>query len=163
MLKGLYMKGRSMRRKRKVIISLFTIILFFIVSSYSFAEKKIRYIISEKFSEKRDICLVTKVMIQEGMDTKETVRTITEMGYGACLIIRCAIEGGGKLEEIINGAIKAGATSDVISRCSIDAGAKPKDVARILEQSPAMISVGLPAGDRGGGRSEEKTLSPFTP
>lgn len=146
---------------RKIFISLSIFIILMILGASSFANKTMRQMISDKFTEQRDICLVIRSLIQEGKDTKEAVKTSINMGYSACFVIRCAIEGGGNLEQIITGAIEAGATPDVISRCAIDAGENPGEVARILEQSPAIIS-GLPGGDRGGGLVEEEheVLSP---
>jgi len=152
-------------KKREIFIILSIFIVLLILSNSSFAEKAMRNMISVKFSEQRDICLVVRSLIQEGKYTKEVVKTTIEMGYSACLVTKCAIEAGGNLEDIINGAIEAGATSDVIARCTIDAGGNPEEVARILEQSPATIS-DLPEGDRGGGRveePEEPVLSPSSP
>jgi hypothetical protein len=116
------------------------------------AEKTMKDMMSEKFSEKRDICLVIKSLIQEGKSAREVTKTSIDLGYNPCLVVRCALEGGGSLEEIIVGAALAGVTSDVISRCAINAGARPDTVARILErQSPATTSIVLPGGESGGG------------
>jgi len=121
-------------KKREIFIILSIFIVLLILSNSSFAEKAMRNMISVKFSEQRDICLVVRSLIQEGKYTKEVVKTTIEMGYSACLVTKCAIEAGGNLEDIINGAIEAGATSDVIARCVIDAGGNSEEVARILEQ-----------------------------
>lgn len=146
-----------MARKKKLVILLFVGIALLLLTAPSFSEKTMRNIMAEKFSEKRDICIVIQSLIQEGRDSKEIVKTAIQMGYGACFVVKCAIEGGGSLEKILTGAVEAGATSDVISRCAIDAGAKPHEVAWILEQSPAILTIGLP-DERGGG-----VLSPSSP
>jgi len=134
-----------MERKIRILISLSSFIVLLILSNPSFAEKAMRNMISEKFSEQRDICLVVRSLIQEDKGTKEVVRTTIEMGYSACLVTKCAIEAGGNLEDIINGAIEAGATSDVIARCAIDVREKPEEVERIRKptQLPQKTKIAL--------------------
>ena len=115
------------------------------------AEETLRDILSQRYNIEKDICLVVKKAILEGMNTKEVTKTCIEMGHDACLVIACAIEAKGNLEQIFIGAREAGVTSDVFSRCALEAGADALEIARILEPELAPIETGLPIGSRGGG------------
>jgi hypothetical protein len=96
----------------------------------------IKTVITQRLSLSGDICSAVKTSMNEGNNTKETVKIAILMGHGACYcqVIQCALNAGGSLEQIIFGGIEAGISSDVLSRCAIDAGAQPADVARVLRR-----------------------------
>ena len=119
--------------KKKILEYLSAVILLLISSNPSFAEEAMSNMISEKFSEKKDICLVIKSLIQEGKTINEVVKVSINMGYNACFVAKCALEGGSNLEQIINGAIEAGVKSNVIAECAIGVREKHEKIARILE------------------------------
>ena len=120
--------------KKKIVIEyLSAVILLLIFSNPLFAEETMSNMISEKFSEKKDICLVIRSLIQEGKTIKEVVKASINMGYNTCLVAKCALEGGRNLEQIINGAIEAGVKSNVIAECAIGVREKHDKIARILE------------------------------
>lgn len=79
-----------------------------------------------------NICSAVKSTINEGMNTRDVVRTAIELGNSPCLVVKCAVYAGGDLKQIISGAIESGATSDVVSRCAIDAGANAGEVSASL-------------------------------
>lgn len=150
-----------MNRNGKITIALFILTIFAILpltSNTIFAEETLKDILSKKYKEERDICLVVKKAIAEGMNVKEVTKTSIEMGYDACLVVRCAVEAKGNLEQIIIGALEAGATSDVCSRCALEGGADPRELARIIESEMSPIETRLPGGSSGGGY-----LSPSSP
>jgi len=119
--------------KKKIAEYLSAVILLLIFSNPLFAEETMSNMISEKFSEKKDICLVIGSLIQEGKTIKEVVKASINMGYNTCLVATCALEGGSNLEQIINGAIEAGVKSNVIAECAIGVREKHDNKARILE------------------------------
>ncbi|MFH1703724.1 MAG: hypothetical protein ABIB41_09925 [Nitrospirota bacterium] len=119
--------------KKKILEYLSAVILLLILSNPSFAEEAMSNMISEKFSEKKDICLVIRSLIQEGKTIKKVVKASINMGYNACLVAKCALEGGRNLEQIINGAIEAGVKSNVIAECAIGVREKHDKIARIPE------------------------------
>lgn len=122
-----------MEMKKKIVEFLSTVIFLSILSNPLFAEEVTSNMISEKFSEKRDMCLVIRSLIQEGKTIKEIVKVSINMGYNACFVAKCALEGGGNLEQIINGTIEAGVKSNVIAECAIGVREKHDKVARTLE------------------------------
>jgi len=127
-----------MEMKKKIVEYLSTVIVLVLLSNPSFAEDKMSNLISEKFSEKRDICLVIRSLIQEGKAIKDVVKASIKMGYNTCFVTRCALEGGGNPEQIINGAIEAGVKSDVISECAIGVKEKNDKIARVSD--PTQVS-----------------------
>src|SRR4030042_2176413 len=127
------MTKNCMEMKKKIAEYLSAFILLLILSNPLFAEETISNIISEKFSEKKDICLVIGSVSQEGKTIKEVVKASINMGYNTCLVTTCALEGGSNLEQIINGAIEAGVTSNVIAECAIGVREKHDNIAMILE------------------------------
>ncbi len=150
-----------MNRNRKITIVLLILVIFAVlplISNTAFAGETLKDILSKKYKEEKDICLVVKKAIAEGMNVKEVTRACIEMGYDACLVVRCAVEAKGNLEQIIIGALEAGATSDVCSRCALEGGADPQELARIVEPEIAPIETRLPGGNSGGGY-----LSPSSP
>lgn len=108
-----------MEMKKKIAEYLSAVLFLVLLSNPSFAEESMSNMILEKFSEKRDICLVIRSLIQEGKTTKEVVKASINMGYNACFVTKCALEGNGNSEQIINGAIEAGVKSNVITECAI--------------------------------------------
>src|SRR4030065_2894021 len=106
-------RKNCMEMKKKIPEYLFAVILLLILSNPLFAEETMSNMISEKFSEKKDICLVIRSSIQEGKPMKEVVKASINMGYNVCLVANCALEGGSNLEQIIKGAIEAGVKSNV--------------------------------------------------
>lgn len=150
--------------KRAILkFAIFSILIssFLMINTVVFAEDSLKDVLTSKLKEEKDVCVIVKQSIAEGLDTKEVTKIFIDLGHDACLVIRCAVEGNGDLAQIINGALEAGATSDVCSRCAIDAGADPVEVARVLETglgySPPLaagltpIEIGLPGGNPGGG------------
>jgi hypothetical protein len=143
----------------KRIPALGSIIIFLMVlNSAVAAEETVREILTKQYTTEKDICVVVKNGIKNGLDTKEVTKAAILMGHDACLVVRCAIEADGVLEQIINGALEAGTTKDVCAKCAVIAGADPIEVARIIEAGPAPLAVGLspielglPGGDTGGG------------
>jgi len=143
----------------KRILALGSVIIFLLVfNSAMAAEETVRDVLAKQYNTEKDICVVVKNSIKNGLDTKEVTKAAILMGHDACLVVRCAIEADGLLEEIINGALEAGTTKDVCAKCAVIAGADPVDVARIIEAGPAPLAVGLspieiglPGGDTGGG------------
>jgi TolB-like protein len=121
--------------KKKIVEYLSAVIVLVLLSNPSFAEETMSNMISKKFSEKRDICLVISSLIQEGKTIKEVVKASINMGYNACFVAKCALEGGGNPEQIINGAIEAGVKSNVIAECAISVREKNDKIARVLEPS----------------------------
>jgi TolB-like protein len=121
--------------KKKIVEYLSAVIVLVLLSNPSFAEETMSNMISKKFSEKRDICLVIRSLIQEGKTIKEVVKASINMGYNACFVAKCALEGGGNPEQIINGAIEAGVKSNVIAECAISVREKNDKIARVLEPS----------------------------
>ncbi len=149
---------------RKITIALFILVIFTIlplIDNPVFAGETLKDILSKKYKEEKDACLVVKKAIAEGMNAKEVTKTSIEMGYDACLVVRCAIEAKGNLEEIIIGALEAGATSDVCSRCALEGGADPQELARIVEPEIAPIETRLPGGSSGGGYISPSSPSSF--
>ena len=136
-------------------------ITLLLINNSAFAQETLKDILAKKYKEEKDICLVVKKAIAEGMNVKEVTKTSIEIGRDACLVIKCAIEAKGNLEEIIIGALEAGATSDVCSRCALDAGADPLEIAKALEQGLGYstpleaglttVGIGLPGGSSSGG------------
>ena len=127
-----------MEMKKNIVEYLSAVIVLVLLSNPSFAEEAMSNMISEKFSEKRDMCLVIRSLIQEGKPIKEVVKVSINMGYNVCFVAKCALEGGGNPEQIINGAIEAGVKSDVISECAIGVKEKNDKIARI--QEPTEVS-----------------------
>jgi hypothetical protein len=125
------------------------------------AEETLKDTLSRKYKEEKDICIVIKKAIREGINVKDVTKMSIEMGHDACLVIKCAIEAEGNLQDIISGALEAGVTSDICSRCAMDAGADPIEIAEAIEQvlgyPPPLeaglktIESGLPGGEVGGG------------
>jgi TolB-like protein len=128
-------RKNCMEMKKKIVEYLSAVIVLVLLSNPSFAKETMSNMISGKFSEKRDMCLVIKSLIQEGKTVKEVVKASINMGYNACFVARCALEGGGNPEQIINGAIEAGVKSNVIAECAISVREKNDKIARILEPS----------------------------
>src|SRR4030042_4729880 len=126
-------RKNCMEMKKKIAEYLSAVILLLILSNPLFAEETMSNMISEKFSEKKDMCLVIRSLIQEGKTMKELVKGSINMGYNACLVANCALEGGSNLEQIINGAIEAGVKSNVIAECAIGVREKHDNRASILE------------------------------
>jgi hypothetical protein len=147
---------------------IFTLVSIFLLSNVVFAEEPIKDIPSLNNAKEKDICNAVKKTIQEGINTKDVVKTGIKLGHSACLIVKCAINGGGNVKEIVTAAIEAGATSDVVSRCAIDAGAEAKEVARWIMlagvpglcyiEPQTMEPIETPGGSSGGGY-----LSPSSP
>ena len=140
-------------------------ITLLLINNSAFAKETLKDILAKKYKEEKDICLVVKKAITEGMNVKEVTKTSIEIGRDACLVIKCAIEAKGNLEEIIIGALEAGATSDVCSRCALDAGANPLEIAKALEQGlgySTPLEAGLTTGEIGlpGGSSSGGVISP---
>ncbi len=131
-------RKNCMEMKKKIVEYLSAVILLLILSNPSFAEEAMSNMISEKFSEKKDICLVIRSLIQEGKTIKEVVKASINMGYNACFVAKCALEGGSNPEQIINGAIEAGVKSNVIAECAIGVREKNDKIARILK--PTQVS-----------------------
>jgi hypothetical protein len=149
---------------RKIAIPLIFIaglVILPLVSVPVFAEETLKDILSKKYKEEKDICIVVKKAIREGINVKDVTKMSIEMGHDACLVIKCAIEAEGNLQDIISGALEAGVTSDICSRCAMDAGADPIEIAEAIEQvlgyPPPLeaglktIESGLPGGEVGGG------------
>ena len=112
---------------------LFFIILSLLISAQiAYSEEPIKNALSINKTKEKEICSAIKKTIQDGLNTKDVVKTGIKLGHSACLVIKCAIEGGGSLKEVVTGAIEAGASADVVSRCCIDAGADPQDVAGFI-------------------------------
>ena len=139
---------------RKIVIPFFIFIILLtlpFICNPVFAEETLTDVLSKRYTEEKDICIVVKKAITEGINTKEVTKTFIGMGTNACLVVKCAIEAKGSLEQIIVGALEAGATSDVCSRCAIEAGTEVPELARILDPplgaglSP--LEIGLPSGD----------------
>ena len=130
-------RKNCMEMKKKIVEYLSAVLFLVLLSNPSFAEESMSNMILEKFSEKRDICLVIRSLIQEGKTTKEVVRASISMGYNACFIAKCALEGGGNPEQIINGAIEVGVKSNVITECAIGIREKNDKIARIQEPTEA--------------------------
>ncbi len=107
----------------------FIILSLLLTAHLAYSEEPIKNILSFNKTKEQEICIAVKKAIQDGLNTKEVVKTGIQLGHSACLVVKCAIEGGGNLKEIITGAIEAGATPDVVSRCAVDAGADPKEIA----------------------------------
>src|SRR4030043_1069250 len=131
-------RKNCMEMKKKIVEYLSAVLFLVLLSNPSFAEESMSNMILEKFSEKRDICLVIRSLIQEGKTTKEVVRASISMGFNACFIARCALEGGSNPEQIINGAIEAGVKSNVIADCAI--GVKEKNDKIAMIQKPTEVS-----------------------
>src|SRR4030043_1580479 len=127
------MTKNCMEMKKEIVEYLSAVILLLIFSNPLFAEETMSNMISEKFSEKKDICLVIRSLIQEGKTIKEVVKARINMGYNACLVANCALEGGSNPEQIINGAIEAGIKSNVIAECAIGVREKHDNIAMILK------------------------------
>src|SRR4030043_2171653 len=108
------MTKNCMEMKKEIVEYLSAVILLLILSNPLFAEETMSNMISEKFSEKKDICLVIRSLIQEGKTMKEVVKASIDMGYNACLVANCALEGGGNLDQIISGEIEAGVGFNVV-------------------------------------------------
>lgn len=123
---------------KRIVKYLLAVIVMVLLSNPLFAEETMNNMISEKFSEKRDMCLVIKSLLQEGKTIKEVVKTSIDMGYNACFVAKCALEGGGNYEQIINGAIEAGVKSNVISECAI--GIREKDDKIAIIPEPSQVS-----------------------
>jgi TolB-like protein len=126
-------RENCMEIKKKIVECLSTVISLLIISNPLFAEEVMSNMISKKFSEKRDMCLVIRTLIQEGKTIKEVVKASINMGYNTCFVAKCALEGGGNLENIINGATEAGVKSNVIAECAIGVKGKHDNIERILE------------------------------
>src|SRR3990170_1072336 len=125
------MTKNCMEMKKKIAEYISAIILLLILSNPLFAEETMSNMISGKFLEKRDICLVIRSLIQEGKTMKEVVKASINMGYNACFVAKCALEGGSNLEQIINGATEAGVKFNVIEECAIGVSKKHDKIARI--------------------------------
>src|SRR4030043_67639 len=137
-------RKNCMEMKKKIVESLSAVLFLVLLSNPSFSEESMSNMILEKFSEKRDICLVIRSLIQEGKTTKEVVRASISMGYNACFIAKCALEGGGNPEQIINGAIEVGVKSNVITECAIGIREKNDKIARIQEPTEASQKIRIP-------------------
>ena len=132
-----------------------------------FAES-LKDMLTKQFQKEKDICVVVKENIGQGLSAKEITRACIGMGHDACLVVRCAVEAKGNLEQIITGALEAGTSSDVCSRCAMNAGADARELSRILETglgySPASgggltpVEIGLPGGNRSGGVISSSTF-----
>jgi hypothetical protein len=116
-----------------------------------FAQDTLKDLIVKNYKETKDISLVVKKLIKEGVDTKDVVMKSIQLGHDACLVIRSAIEAEGNMDQIIAGALAGGATADVCSRCMIDAGIDPARVALAFETGLSQIDMALPGHTRGGG------------
>jgi TolB-like protein len=127
------MTKNCIEMKKKIAEYISAVILLLILNNPLFAEEIMSNMISEKFSEKKDMCLVIRSLIQEGKAIKEVVKASINMGYNVCLVTNCALEGDSNLEQIINGAIEAGVKSNVIEKCAIGIKQKHDNIARTLE------------------------------
>jgi hypothetical protein len=153
-------RERSMvNYKTYIYIPLIAIIATLVFTHSSvFAEDTVKNMVAKNYKETKDISLVVKKLIKEGVETKEVVMASIQLGHDACLVIRSAIEAEGNLEQIIAGALAGGATADVCSRCMVEAGIDPARVALAFETGPSQIDIGLPGHTRGGG-----FVSPHSP
>ncbi len=145
----------------KKCIAITGLIAAFIVSlaAFAFAEETVKDVVDKKYKEIKDIRIVIKNLLSDGMNTKEVTKASIQLGHDACLVVKCAIEANGSLEQIITGALEAGASSDVCSRCALEAGADPAAVAEALETGLGYstplgagltpIEVRLPGGEPG--------------
>jgi hypothetical protein len=124
---------------------------FLFAPSALFAEDTVKDLIVKNYKETKDISLVVKKLIKEGVETKDVVMKSIQLGHDACLVIRSAIEAEGNIDQIIAGALAGGATADVCSRCMIEAGIDPARVALAFETGPSQIDMALPGHTRGGG------------
>ena len=149
----------------KITVSLLILVALIslpLIISPVFAEETLRNILAKEYIAQKDMCMVVKNTINEGLDTKEVTKICIETGHDACLIIRCAIEAKGDLGQIITGALEAGTTTDVCSRCALEVGADPQQLAKILEAglgyTPALapglasVEMGPPGGTSAGGK-----------
>src|SRR4030042_314446 len=80
---------------------IFILLLIFLLSNVVFAAEPIKDIPSLNNAKEKDICNAVKKTIQEGINTKDVVKTGIKLGHSACLIVKCAISGGGNVKEIV--------------------------------------------------------------
>jgi hypothetical protein len=109
--------------------------VFLLFTSMVFAQEAVREKLTLNNPKDKDICTAVKKTIKEGLNTKDTVKTGIQLGYGACLIIKCAIMAEGNLKDIVYGAIEGGTPPEVVARCATDAGAEAKEVAQCISSA----------------------------
>jgi hypothetical protein len=120
---------------RYIIKSLCLSAIFLLFASMVFAQDPVREKLSLNNPKEKDICTTVKKTINEGLNTKDIVKTGIQLGYSACLVIKCAIMAEGNLKDIVYGAIEGGTPPEVVARCATDAGAEAKDVAQYISSA----------------------------